>query len=1056
MFPSSRFAAQSAIASQLMNQRPPLPSGPPARARGPEYDPYPVGGTQPRGGPSYPQASYVPAPHPSIFSSAASAADSANRRQQQQGSITPQPGRSGNLGSAQAAHAHNLQQARSNPNFRGGMPLPGQTRPRPPMSQQQQQPGSSGIRAPDGPYPTGTLAIGGRRVASPPGNLSPPVQQGGFGHGPAYPSGPQANSGFSRTASPNRSPLPLGPNSPRSPVLGESRVASPRPSTMFDAGQAGSGSTLPRRPSSHHDPPTPADELGVPPDPTGTMRGGHGRFATEGASPSMPTVDLAPPPPYMPSPEIQPSSPVSVPTLSEPLSPDAAARESAYGGLFDYMVNETADVPGSVSPNSTATGESTEIGYRLAARASSATGPASPIGGDDTDDDDSDDDTGTNALFLPQRPIVKSAPASARPAPSDDGEDAGDSTFTSQMRQLVLDNGGDTFRSDESTLGPSGRLSNRSLPPIDTSGTASEPTPASAIHTTPQEMAEAQLPPVSASPERDTPESGGAIGDEQLSTATHLRRKKTVFEKNEDKQWAFRPPAEQVVRELSKFFPEINLEAEFIEADGSPAGETFGTTAAASAAAEAAAAESATRETKLRNRKSIRRVAEERQRGDLPAASTLLSTTQLRPPVDVKVIRRRSTRMWGGKVEEVKPGTLKGQLGAVTSETAEAARTSPMFYFAGHAVADALSCLAATFKWVKGDLIGKGAVSRLGQAIFCPRPHADQPSCDSSPQYGRVYLGLNATTGEMLAVKQVEVPSTMSDRVDDRQSQVIAALRSEIQLLKDLDHPNVVQYLGFEESPDFISIFLEYVPGGAQAGGHVGRCLRSWSQLLTPCPPCPARLPRECLPQVRQARGGRSAVVHASDPRRSRLPPRPRHPPSRPQGRQHPRRPQQPRRRQDHRLWRLEANSCVAPPWRVSTVPLEQHLALTPHSPRNAVEEATQMGGTLMTGSLYWMAPEVVTNAGQGYNSKIDLWSLGCVVLEMLSGARPWQGLEMMPIILKVRSSIELRHSLSTPSADVEPSFPFVARSRRTASDAGRSRSFARGGRLRLRQVVRR
>jgi serine/threonine protein kinase len=114
------------------------------------------------------------------------------------------------------------------------------------------------------------------------------------------------------------------------------------------------------------------------------------------------------------------------------------------------------------------------------------------------------------------------------------------------------------------------------------------------------------------------------------------------------------------------------------------------------------------------------------------------------------------------------------------------------------------------------------------------------------------------------------------------------------------------------------------------------------------------------------------------------------------------------------------------------------------------------MGGTLMTGSLYWMAPEVVTNAGQGYNSKIDLWSLGCVVLEMLSGARPWQGLEMMPIILKVRSSIELRHSLSTPSADVEPSFPFVARSRRTASDAGRSRSFARGGRLRLRQVVRR
>ena len=35
-------------------------------------------------------------------------------------------------------------------------------------------------------------------------------------------------------------------------------------------------------------------------------------------------------------------------------------------------------------------------------------------------------------------------------------------------------------------------------------------------------------------------------------------------------------------------------------------------------------------------------------------------------------------------------------------------------------------------RWIKGDLIGKGT-------------------------YGRVYLALNATTGEMIAVKQVEV-----------------------------------------------------------------------------------------------------------------------------------------------------------------------------------------------------------------------------------------------------------------------------------------------------------
>lgn len=83
--------------------------------------------------------------------------------------------------------------------------------------------------------------------------------------------------------------------------------------------------------------------------------------------------------------------------------------------------------------------------------------------------------------------------------------------------------------------------------------------------------------------------------------------------------------------------------------------------------------------------------------------------------------------------------------------------------------------------WVKGELIGKGT-------------------------YGRVYLALNATTGDMIAVKQVEMPSTELDRQDARQASMIEALKSEIALLKDLDHPNVVQYLGWEESPQFLSM----------------------------------------------------------------------------------------------------------------------------------------------------------------------------------------------------------------------------------------------------------
>ena len=88
---------------------------------------------------------------------------------------------------------------------------------------------------------------------------------------------------------------------------------------------------------------------------------------------------------------------------------------------------------------------------------------------------------------------------------------------------------------------------------------------------------------------------------------------------------------------------------------------------------------------------------------------------------------------------------------------------------------------AAIFKWIRGELIWKGN--------FC-----------------RIYLALNATTGEMIAVKQVEAPRTASDKSDTRQVTGVEALKLESEILKDLDHPNIVQYLGFEETPNFLSM----------------------------------------------------------------------------------------------------------------------------------------------------------------------------------------------------------------------------------------------------------
>jgi serine/threonine protein kinase len=97
-------------------------------------------------------------------------------------------------------------------------------------------------------------------------------------------------------------------------------------------------------------------------------------------------------------------------------------------------------------------------------------------------------------------------------------------------------------------------------------------------------------------------------------------------------------------------------------------------------------------------------------------------------------------------------------------------------------------------QWVRGRLIGKGS-------------------------YGRVYHALNVEAGEWIAVKQVDIPTSSSDLQNGKLMDSMEALNQEIKLLSDLEHENVVQYLGYDidQEEDHLYIFLEYVPGGSLA-----------------------------------------------------------------------------------------------------------------------------------------------------------------------------------------------------------------------------------------------
>ncbi|EKM82649.1 hypothetical protein AGABI1DRAFT_68456 [Agaricus bisporus var. burnettii JB137-S8] len=225
-------------------------------------------------------------------------------------------------------------------------------------------------------------------------------------------------------------------------------------------------------------------------------------------------------------------------------------------------------------------------------------------------------------------------------------------------------------------------------------------------------------------------------------------------------------------------------------------------------------------------------------------------------------------------------------------------------------------------KWIKGALIGAGS-------------------------FGKVYLGMDASNGLLMAVKQVELP-TGSLPNQERKKSMLNALEREIELLKNLQHENIVQYLYSSVDDEFLNIFLEYVPGGS-----VATLLRNYGAF------------EETLVKnfVRQILSGLS-YLHERDI--------------------------------IHRDIK-GANILVDNKGGVKI----SDFGISKKVNDNLL--ATKMHRFSLQGSVFWMAPEVVKQSG--HTLKADIWSVGCLVVEMLTGEHPWAQLTQMQAIFKIGSS---------------------------------------------------
>ncbi|OAX84251.1 STE/STE11/BCK1 protein kinase [Emergomyces africanus] len=411
-----------------------------------------------------------------------------------------------------------------------------------------------------------------------------------------------------------------------------------------------------------------------------------------------------------------------------------------------------------------------------------------------------------------------------------------------------------------------------------------------------------------------------------------------------DDVWASRPPVEGMIEHLDDFFPDVDLDEPYVEGSVmsppmSPTGpgptisldtdsqalrnrvahgtlnsimsqdstDTLGSdesTLKAKGTMNSVAQRNITRSQGggLGRMKSIREVAKgahQIHRNQSITASNAKSSA---------LLRRKSTKMFGAKILQVKPGSRLSEHPIPLPQHPGSQNKVPQ--------------RQATFRIIRGQLIGKGT-------------------------YGRVYLGINADNGEILAVKQVEVSQKAAGHDKDKMKEMVSALNQEIDTMQHLEHPNIVQYLGCERGELSISIYLEYIPGGS-----IGSCLRKHGKFEESVV---KSLTRQVLSGLAYLHN--QGILHRD-------------------------------LKADNILLDLDG-TCKISDFGISKK--------TDNIYGNDVTNSMQ-------GSVFWMAPEVVQSQGQGYSAKVDIWSLGCVVLEMFAGRRPWSKEEAIGAIFKLGS----------------------------------------------------
>uniref|UniRef100_A0A0G4FL94 non-specific serine/threonine protein kinase n=1 Tax=Chromera velia CCMP2878 TaxID=1169474 RepID=A0A0G4FL94_9ALVE len=210
-------------------------------------------------------------------------------------------------------------------------------------------------------------------------------------------------------------------------------------------------------------------------------------------------------------------------------------------------------------------------------------------------------------------------------------------------------------------------------------------------------------------------------------------------------------------------------------------------------------------------------------------------------------------------------------------------------------------------KWKLGDRIGKGA-------------------------FGEVFKVMHVDTGEFAAVKRIELHNMTEDQLNN--------IMVEINLLKSLNHPNIVKYLESIRTEEHLNIILEYVEAGS-----VRAVLDKFGAFLEPLAAHYTFQVLEGLCYLHD-----QGVVH--------------------------------RDVKGANILTTKSGRC-----KLADFGVARNLGET--------EKAESVVGT-----PYWMAPEIITM--DAMSTGCDVWSVGCTVIEMITRTPPYWDLPPMNALFRI------------------------------------------------------